>query len=113
MRCALFKSAEREKVFPEWKKYYGNGILLAMRAMDVVIPDDDKLHPSPKAKSSPSGALEVLSSLFKNRPVFRSIAPPQTLHLAEELLNVMGRDPELFDLLSSMITIKKKPLPMF
>jgi len=100
VRCALFKSAEREKVFPEWKKYYGNGILRAHEALQIGIPDDVLLSLSPEAKSSPGGALEVLSSLFKNRPVFRSIAPPQTLHLAEELLNVMERDPELFDLLS-------------
>jgi subtilisin family serine protease len=46
VRYALFESAKKEG-FPEWKKYYGNGILRAQKALQVDIPDDALLSLSP------------------------------------------------------------------
>jgi subtilisin family serine protease len=98
VRHALFNSANR--TFPEWQKYYGNGILRALDALRIGVPDEQDLQAAPAAKVSPLGVAELVVSFFKNRPAARAIeTQPDDAQLALELIQVLESDPELFDLL--------------
>jgi hypothetical protein len=70
VRRALFATAD--KSFPESQKYYGNGLLRAMNALEYGVPDitDDMI--APKADSSLFGLQEALKLFFHRR---RSAAP--------------------------------------
>ena len=103
VRKALFKSAAKEKVFGEWKKYYGNGIIRALDALDIGVAEESELHPSPDAESSWFGAVELISSFFLRRKLFRSVSEkPESESLANELLQLLQMDPQFYDLFSTL-----------
>lgn len=103
VRHALYTSAAQDKVFPEWKKYYGNGILRAYDALQVGVADEKDLKMSPEAESSFFGVVETVSSFFKNRKLFRSGTPsPELTSLATELLHLLQTDPKFYPIFSSL-----------
>lgn len=94
VRHALYSSAAKEKVFPEWKKYYGNGILRAYDALQIPPPKPAALQKAPESKVSLGGLLDIASSLFLNRSLTRSHGPkPSGEALAMELLHLIQTDP--------------------
>lgn len=101
VRQALFQSAAKGAAdFTEWQKYYGNGILRALDALQIGVPADADLTPAPKAKVSPFGVVEIVASFFKNRKSSRAIEiQPDDTQLALELMQLLQSDPDLFDLL--------------
>ncbi|HEX2533226.1 MAG TPA: S8 family serine peptidase [Chitinophagaceae bacterium] len=103
VRHALFSTAAREEVFPDWKKYYGNGILRAFDALQVGVADESELEKAPEAESSFGGVFQLVGSFFKNRKLFRStgVKPPEAA-LALELMHLMQTDPQFFDLFQEL-----------
>ena len=97
VRHALFTSADTQR-FEHSKKYYGNGILQANKALDVPcvdIADDQK---SPECESSWGGISELANLLFRRR---REVATPNSSRetaLALELQYVLFSDPQLLSL---------------
>lgn len=103
VRQALFQSAAKADAFEEWQKYYGNGILRALDALQIGVPSDAELIPAPKAKVSPLGVVEIVASFFKNRKSTRAIEiQPDDTQLALELIQLLQSDPNLFDLLERL-----------
>ncbi|WP_343702376.1 S8 family serine peptidase [Chitinophaga sp.] len=101
VRHALYRSASRQ--FPEWEKYYGNGILRAYDALGIGVADEAELSPAPSAESSLFGIVETIGSFFKRRKLFRSNAPaPPADALAMELLHLLQTDPQFFELFSTL-----------
>lgn len=104
VRYALYHSAAKDEVFADWKKYYGNGVLRANKALDIKVADVGTLNKSAEAESSFGGFFQILGSFFKNRRLFRdavSAIPPED-SLALELLQLMQTDPDLFEVYSSL-----------
>jgi hypothetical protein len=103
VRHALFSSAAKNEAFPEWQKYYGNGILRADDALSVPISDESLLTVSPEAESSLFGIFELAGSFFKRRRLFRSegVKPPEEA-LAFELLHLLQTDSQFYDLYSTL-----------
>ena len=103
VRYALYKSAAKDEVFPEWKKYYGNGILRALKALDVPVADASMLTKAEKAESSFFGVFELVGSFFKNRKLFRgSDVKPNEDALATELLHLLQTDPAFYNTFSEL-----------
>lgn len=103
VRNALYTAAARENVFPEWEKYYGNGILRAYDALQVGVADENELEKAPKAESSFFGVVETVGSFFKRRKLFRSTGPkPPEEALSMELLHLLQTDPQFYDLYSGL-----------
>lgn len=94
VRYALYTSAAKGSVFAEWKKYYGNGILRALDALNVAVPDASKLTQSPDAESSFGGVFQLIGSFFKNRKLFRDAKTikPSEDQLALEFLQLLQTD---------------------
>lgn len=103
VRHALYTAAAKDAVFPEWEKYYGNGILRAWDALQVGVADESQLSPSPKAESSFFGIVETVGAFFKRRKLFRSngTKPPENA-LAMELLHLLQTDPRFYELFSGL-----------
>ncbi|MDX2249503.1 MAG: S8 family serine peptidase [Bacteroidia bacterium] len=109
VRYALYRSAAKESAFPDWKKYYGNGIVRAFDALKVDVPDDSLLQKSPDAESSYLGLIETVETFFLNRPLFRAKKEgPQSAALAMELLHLLQTDPQFYDLFSELDLSDKK-----
>ncbi len=103
VRHALYTTAAREKVFPEWEKYYGNGILRAWDALAAGVADEQQLSQAPSAESSLFGIMETIGSFFKRRKLFRSTdVRPSADALAMELLHLLQTDPQFFSLFSGL-----------
>ncbi|MGX5817151.1 S8 family serine peptidase [Chitinophaga lutea] len=100
VRQALYNTASKE--FPEWKKYYGNGILRAYDAIAAGVPEESVLQRAPAAESSVSGIVEAAVSFFQNRRLFRSqaVRPPEDA-LAVELLHLLQTDPQFYETFSA------------
>ena len=102
VRQALYFSSAKDAVFPEWKKYYGNGIIRALDALDVDVPDESLLDKAPEAEGSFFGISELVGSFFKNR-LFRSDAPkPGPEALSIELMQLLQTDPQFYELFSEL-----------
>ena len=94
VRHALYSSAAKEQVFPEWKKYYGNGILRAYDALQIPPSPPKALKKAPESKVSLGGLLDIAASLFLNRSLSRDSGPkPPSDALAMELLHLLQTDP--------------------
>ena len=103
VRQALYFTAAKDAVFPEWKKYYGNGILRALDALDVDVVDESLLEKAPEAESSFFGISELVGSFFKNRHLFRSQIPkPSPEALSIELMQLLQTDPQFYELFSQL-----------
>ncbi len=104
VRYALYTSAAKEEVFADWKKYFGNGILRANRALDIGVRDLGPLSKSAKAESSFGGFFQIAGSFFKNRRLFRdpAAAKPPGEALSLELLQLLQTDPAFFELFSTL-----------
>ncbi|KAA2243561.1 S8 family serine peptidase [Chitinophaga agrisoli] len=103
VRYALYRSAAKEAAFPEWRKYYGNGILRAYDALQVGVPDEQELKKAPEAESSIWGITQLVSSFFANRQLFRANGPkPEPEALAHELLDLLYTDPQFYGLVSTI-----------
>jgi hypothetical protein len=97
VRHALFTSADKQR-FEHSKKYYGNGILQANKALDVPCPDIADDQKSPECESSWAGIAELANLLFRRR---REVVPPNQSRetaLALELQHVLFSDPQLLAL---------------
>jgi subtilisin family serine protease len=96
VRHALYSSAAKDTVFPEWKKYYGNGILRAYDALQIPPLQPAALKKAPESKVSLGGLLDIAASLFLNRSLSRDSGPkPSSDALAMELLHLLQTDPAL------------------
>ncbi|MFN2437706.1 MAG: S8 family serine peptidase, partial [Chitinophagaceae bacterium] len=103
VRNALYKSAAKDEVFKDWKKYYGNGILRAYDALMIGVPDESELKKAEKAESSFFGITELAGSLFANRRLFRSEGQkPEPDALAIELMHLLQTDPQFYDTFSKL-----------
>lgn len=103
VRHALYTAAAKEQLFPDWQKYYGNGILKAYDALQVPVADEQMLSQSPSAESTLFGVVETIGSFFKRRKLFRSAEPkPEAEALAMELLHLLQTDPQFFALFSRL-----------
>jgi hypothetical protein len=103
VRHALFTSAAKDEVFGEWKKYYGNGIIRALNALDVAVADESQLQKAPDAESTWFGALELIGSFFLRRKLFRSdMIKPDKEALATELIHLLQTDPQFYALFSKL-----------
>lgn len=94
VRRALFATAD--KSFPESQKYYGNGILKAMNAIEYGVPDisDDMI--APKADSSLFGLQEALKLFFhRRRSAAATPGPALQQSLELELQHLLIDHPEL------------------
>lgn len=101
VRHALFTSAAKGDIFPDWKKYYGNGIIRAWDALQVPVAEPSVLVQSPSAESTWWGIVEIVGSFFKRRKLFRSTEPvPPAEALAAELLHLMQTDPQFYEIFS-------------
>lgn len=101
VRHALYTSAAKGDVFPDWKKYYGNGILRAWDALQVPVAEPQALTQSPSAESTWWGVVEIVGSFFKRRKLFRSSEPkPSAEALATELLHLLQTDPQFYEIFS-------------
>ncbi len=97
VRHALFSAADK-KLFPAWRKYYGNGILKAADALAVPVANPAQLSMAADARSSFGGIFDIVGSFFKNRRLFRSAAPKPTEEaLAMEILHVLQTDPAFYN----------------
>ncbi len=101
VRHALYQTAAKGQVFADWKQYYGNGIIRALDALQVAVPDASLLKKSPEAESSFAGLVETVEFFFLNRPGFRAEGPT-TDRLAMELLHLLQTDPQFYDLYASL-----------
>ena len=109
VRLALFTAAAKDDVFPDWEKYYGNGILRADDALKIPVADADQLVKSEKAESSLFGIFEMVGSFFKRRKLFRSKSPKPTAEaLATELLDLLQTDPQFYSMFSNLNLGSKK-----
>ena len=99
VRYALYTSAAKASVFKDWQKYYGNGILRAMDALNIGVPDENLLTKSPEAESSFGGITQILVSFFKNRKLFRdtNTLKPEEEQLSLELMHLLQTDPAFFE----------------
>lgn len=98
---ALYETANKD--FPEWEKYYGNGILRAFDALQVGVPDESILVKAPSAESSLFGVVETIGSFFKRRKLFRSTAPkPPEEAVAMELVHLLQTDPQFYETFSTL-----------
>lgn len=104
VRGALFSTAAREEVFPQWKKYYGNGILRADKALDVPVKGVGALRKSAAAESSFGGFFQILGAFFLNRRLFRDGAAvkPTEEALSLELLHLLQTDPAFYETFSNL-----------
>lgn len=103
VRHALYTAAAKDNLFPEWQKYYGNGILKAWDALQVPVADESTLTEAPSAESTLFGVVETIGSFFKRRKLFRSAEPkPEPEALAMELLHLLQTDPQFFPLFSRL-----------
>jgi Subtilase family/Caspase domain len=103
VRHALYTSAAKEKVFDEWEKYYGNGIVRALDALDIGVAAESALQKAPEAESSLGGIFELVGSFFKNRKLFRSGGiKPAPEALAAELMHLLQTDPQFYELFSTL-----------
>lgn len=104
VRYALYNSAAKDEAFPDWKKYYGNGILRANKALDIKVADLGELKKSAKAESSFGGFFQILGSLFKNRRLFRDAQTtlPAEEALSLELLQLLQTDPAFFETFAAL-----------
>ncbi|HEY0740326.1 MAG TPA: S8 family serine peptidase [Chryseosolibacter sp.] len=101
VRYALYKSAAKDEVFGEYKKYYGNGILRAASALQV-IPNDSELVKSSPAETSFGGLLDTVSSFFKNRTWRSENVKLDSGALAWELLHLLQTDPQFYQEFSQL-----------
>lgn len=65
VRYALFQSADKN-TFVDSPRYYGNGILKAMDALNIPVPELSQLKMADKSESTWTGIIEALG-LFLNR----------------------------------------------
>jgi len=76
VREAVYGTAHKGN-FPDWKRYYGNGIIRAMDALNngvpANIPDSRK---APECESSWSGLSETLDMLFNRRRATEPVPGP-------------------------------------
>lgn len=94
VRRALFASAD--KSFAESQKYYGNGILRAMDALEYGVPDISDDMVAPKADSSLFGLQEALKLFFhRRRSTAATPGPALQQSLELELQHLLLDHPEL------------------
>lgn len=104
VRYALYTSAAKDDAFADWKKYYGNGILRADKALDVNVSDMESLTESDEAESSFGGFFQIAGAFFLNRRLFRDTAAvkPAEDALSLELLQLLQVDPNFYDRFSKL-----------
>lgn len=100
VRQALFGSADKT-TFGDWKKYYGNGILKALRALDTPCPDISDSMKAPESESTWWGLSELADLLLQRRRSGMNMKNMRTA-LAMELQHVLFSDPNLFKLAESL-----------
>jgi subtilisin family serine protease len=112
-RQALFTSAS--KSYPAYRKYYGNGILRAHKALtafDFSVASIDALEEAPKAHVSFLGIIPFINQWFRAKRAADSVAPesPDNNVLQEmlslEILQLIHRDPDLLEYASHVETEK-------
>ncbi len=96
VRYALFKSARKRNIF-EWNKYYGHGILQAKDALDIEVPELERLKKSPKARIL-FGVLKYIQLLLLRKStddIEESTDDLKKEMIFQEILQVMEQDPKL------------------
>ena len=94
VRNALYKSAAKDEVFKEWKKYYGNGILRAYDALHISPAEPEQLTKAEESKVALGGLWNAAKSMFLNRFGARSEEEsPSDESLAMELIHLVQTDP--------------------
>lgn len=104
VRQALFQSAYK-KAFDdprETQKYYGNGILRAMDALRLGVPEIDEAMKAPPSGSSWSGALELLKLIFSSKKAADTVSPALQEALPVELEGLLLDDDEGQELLEAL-----------
>ena len=101
-RKAIFRSAS--KAYPDYKKYYGNGIIRAFDALDNFNFDTEipSLKKSEEAKVNFGGFFQFSGQWFRSRasedPTFETFINDRSLEemVELEIVQLLYRDPELF-----------------
>jgi Subtilase family/Caspase domain len=103
VRRAIFKSAHLPADLPDAKRYYGHGIIRAMKALSEPVMDIREDMKAPEAESSWFGLTEALG-LFINRrkAAATEFSTAQQSALAFELQHVLLNDPALTELADSI-----------
>ncbi|HEX6429262.1 MAG TPA: S8 family serine peptidase [Niastella sp.] len=104
VRHALFTSAAKDEVFTDWKKYYGNGILRAAKALEVKVADEGALQRSAEAESAFGGFFQIAGAFFLNRRLFRDATTikPDSAALTLELLQLLQIDNAFYERFSNL-----------
>ncbi len=95
VRRALFSKAHIDPGHPELKKYYGNGILKAMDALQVPVMDITDDMKAPKAESSWLGLSEAVGLFLNRRRDIKPAGPAMKRATSLEINHVLMSDPSL------------------
>lgn len=101
VRHALFTGAFLPPDFQEAKRYYGKGILKALRALEVPVLKKEAFanrQPAPAADSSLFGLAEALGLFFNRRRAEALPSATQQQAFTLEISHVLMSDPKLADL---------------
>ncbi len=103
VRRALFQAADKE-TFEHSKKYYGNGILKALRALEVPVIDVDKSMRAEEASSSFWGISEMVGLIIKRKRARQAgeIGENQRQAMAMEIMHVLMSDENLAALYNNL-----------
>lgn len=104
VRQALFQSAFKGAFEDprESEKYYGNGILRAMDALSLGVPQIDGSMKAPSSGSSWNGALELLKLIFSSKKAASSVSTALRESLPVELEGLLLDDDEGQELLEGL-----------
>jgi hypothetical protein len=109
VRQALYQSADKSS-FAEWKKYYGNGILRAMDALDTPVPDIDDSLKAPSAESSWGGVLEALGLFLKRRRAAMPVGASLEQSIALEVEGLLMNHPDREDILTDASALEESQI---
>lgn len=102
VRRALFEKAWKDPNFKEAERYYGNGILKAMDALDVSVKEISEDQKMPKAESSWLGWSEAVGLFLKRRRAAKPASQAAQQAIALEISHVLMNDPGLAELYDNM-----------
>nr|WP_321235000.1 S8/S53 family peptidase [uncultured Psychroserpens sp.] len=101
VREALYTSADKD-TYPEWEKYYGQGILKAEQALSI-FPNFNDLKPAKKAKATLNGIADFLGIMLrlKNDEAMSIDEEIKREMFSTEILQELHNNPELHHFLDA------------
>ncbi|MEM7368725.1 MAG: S8 family serine peptidase [Bacteroidota bacterium] len=101
VKYALFQSADNSDILNQ--KYYGTGLLKARDALNIEVPDEDKIQKARKARISPFGLAEIAKTLIFRKSLSEDAPssnpdPLKSEMILHEVLQLLEVDPQFVEL---------------